>query len=331
MEQKGTDEIDLGYIFRKIAGLYNGFLVALFNAFQFVKRSWIILLVLIAVGIGLGYFLDKNKRYSKETTMIVQVNFNGSNYVYDAIEQLDYKIKEGDTASLRKLGLYKNGTKSIMQVTITPIVSVIDILKKAPNAGMNMDVLIEQSKYDDLLTSEIFIPEYQAHRLVVITSPDANQETLDNLLAYLNNNKILNEIKDATIENTKARIIDNDKSIAYLDSIFKVYGTMAPTGSSSNQVYVNSSGVDNENVHLMFSEKRSIRNESGRLQVELLKYDNIVETLNKPELRKRKSLLSCKKRALPIIFVFLFVLGTLMKNLYNKAKKLSESRELDAS
>ena len=35
---------------------------------------------------------------------IVQNNFNSSNYVYNAIEQLNRKIKDGDTLFLEKLG-----------------------------------------------------------------------------------------------------------------------------------------------------------------------------------------------------------------------------------
>lgn len=326
MEENNSEEIDLGFVIKKIGDSYRNLLVRLYRVSQFLIKNWIVLLILIIAGVVVGYFLDKYTEPTKETSLIVQINFKSSNYVYDAIEQLNGKIKEYDTLSLSKLGFYDDGKLSILEVEIEPIVNILDILEDAPQNDRNVEVLLEQSQYEeDLLTSEVFIPEYQAHRIFMKVSPQANEEVISNLLRYLNTNEILNRIKEITISNTKRKIERSNQSIALLDSILKVYGTIVKGPSQGNQVSFSSYDVNNGNIHLMFREKVEIQDEIETLEVELIKYDNIVETLNKPMLQIKDSLFANKTKTLPGIFVLLFLVMHWIKNIFNKAKKLSEN------
>lgn len=325
MEQNKNDEIDLGFVFRKLGGAYKTLLVNIFRLIQFVFNKWYIFLSLIIFGMIAGYYMDKTSLPSKQATLIAQINFDGSNYIYDAIEQLNGKIKEYDTLALQEWKLFEKGEMLIYNVEIEPIVNIFDILADAPTNERNIEVLLDQSQYtDDLLTSEMFIPQYKSHRIVIQASHLADDSILQYLLAYLNSNDILNEIKEVTINNSKRKIAQNLMSIAYMDSIFKVYGTLVKADSRANQVYFSSYEINNGNIHLMFSEKKSIQEEIEALEIELLKYNNIVEVINKPMLQERKSFFSNKTRFLPIFLVVLFLISAAFRNLYFKAKMLSE-------
>jgi hypothetical protein len=109
-----------------------------------------------------------------------------------------------------------------------------------------------------------------------------------------------------------------------MDSIFKVYGTLVKADSQPNQVSFSSYDVNNGSIHMMFREKKEIQEEIEDLEVELLKYDNIIEVINKPLLKVQKSFFANKTKFLPIFLVVLFLIATAFRNLYLRAKRLSE-------
>ena len=59
---------------------------------------------------------------------------------------------------------------------------------------------------------------------------------------------------------------------------------------------------------------------------ELIKYDNIVELLNKPRLQVKKGFFNNKIILLPILFVFGFIILAILRKIYLKAKKLNLSK-----
>src|SRR5699024_7989924 len=119
------------------------------------------------------------------------------------------------------------------------------------------------------------------------TVESASKDTevvLNSLLNYLNGNKLINEIKLVKVESTKNIIKENEYSIAAIDSIAKLYGTILSGQKSTGQVYFNYNDQSNQEFHMLFEEKSSLLKENEELQIELLKYDNIVTVLNNPEL-----------------------------------------------
>ena len=214
-QQNSSEEVDLGSIFGKVRDVYHGVLISFYKAFQFLFRSWWVFLVLITAGIILGYFWENVSKQSKESTLYVQINFDAAPFIYDAVEALNTKIIENDTVFLKNLRLYSNNTLLIRKIEIEPLVSISDILEKIDQNNSNVETFLEQAQYEDnLLTSEIFISDYKTHKIQIIGSSEANNETIEILLNYLNNNRILNEIKVVTINNTIKKINQNSQNIA---------------------------------------------------------------------------------------------------------------------
>ena len=328
MAQNNSEEIDLGMIFSKIRQVYHNLLISLYKGFKFLLRSWWIFLLLIVGGVFLGYFLDKGSKKLKETTLYVQINFDATNYIYDAIEGLNGKIINKDDVFLNNHGLYKDDESLIKSIEIEPIVSISDILEKIDQDNKNVETFLEQAQYEEnLLTSEIFISNYKTHKIEIKTSANANRETLDLLLDYLNENKIINEIKAITINSNKRKIEQNNLNIIYMDSIAEALGSSKKQASNASQIYFNSVDNNLNNIHLLFREIDENLKDNEKLQIELLQYNNIVELLNKPLLQHKKSFFDSKTIILPIILIVVFLLIMVFKKIYLKSKRLSESHK----
>ncbi|MAP81637.1 MAG: hypothetical protein CL526_11185 [Aequorivita sp.] len=323
MAQNNSDELDIAAILERVRQGYHSFLVWLYNIFQFFLSKWIILCALIIIGALVGYFIQGDE-YPKETSLLVQINFDGVNYVYDAVEQLGSKIEEKDTLILKDIGIYKNSTLGIKKIEIEPIVDVLEIVKQDKGDERNVEVLLDQSKLeDDLLTSDIFVPKYKYHKINLILSSKATQQTITNLVNYLNSNSLMNEIKLATIESVKSEIRHNERSIEYIDSIVKSYAAVPSGNTNASQIYFNSMDMNNGNVHLLFEQKNLIIKQNKELKVEILKYDNIVQLLNKPMLQSKKGFFDVKVIAIPLLLIFLFILYSIIRYFYLKAQRLT--------
>lgn len=326
-EQNSSEEVDLGIVFNRIRGFYHSFLISFYRALKFLIRNLVIIIILVIIGLVLGYFLDRNLKHNKQTELIVQINFDGGNYIYNTIAQLQNKIQDKDTVYLKDIGLYENGETLLKSIEISPIVSITEILKKTPENDRNVDLFLQQAQYEDqLLTSEIFIPEYKTHKIELIASDSADYNTINTLIEYLNDNKILQQSKEITIESSKLKIRENKLSIIYIDSVTKNYGSRSKSEAPAGQIYINTMQSNIDYLHMLFREKVNIMEELQSLQIELLKYGEPVVLLNKPVLQIKKSLFSKKMFVLPLLFFIFFIIISIIISLFRTARRLSDSK-----
>lgn len=320
-EYNKSEEIDLGHLFNRAKESYRKSLVFLYRKF---RSNRIPLLLIIIVGIIAGFLLNSLKKNLKETTLIVQINFDSTNYVYNAIEQLNNKVEENDTLFLANQGLY-NKKSVIVSSEIQPIVNIMDILNNTETTNSAyLKTVFEESKFeDDILTSEVFIPQYKFHKITLVSNQENTQAVVEGFMKFLNNNDLLNKIKEIRVDNTKMIIERNENSISYIDSIVKVYGTMIENPVSTGQLYYNSYEINNSNIHLLFTSKDELLEKNLELETELQKYDNIVEVINKPEFQLKKEYNYIF--VIPILFLLIYIIFGLLAGVYRKAKNLSNS------
>lgn len=106
-QNNDSQEIDLSQISRKIGGFFDGIIFNIFRIIFFLKRNIVLVGILLVLGAGLGYFLDKtNKNY--ENQIVVIPNFDSVDYLYSKIELINSKVKEGDTIFLKNVVGIKN-------------------------------------------------------------------------------------------------------------------------------------------------------------------------------------------------------------------------------
>lgn len=321
-EQNASEEVDLGYMFSKVKESYNDSLVYLYRK---IKGNWIALIAVIIIGIIAGFILNSLKKEVKETSLIVQINFDSTNYIYNAIDQLNKKIEQNDTLFLVNQGLY-NDNPLIVSAEIEPIVNILDIIENTQTTNSAyLKTVFDESKFeDDMLTSEMFIPQYKYHRITLLSNKANTDEIVDYFLKYLNNNDLLNKIKKVKVDNTKLIIERNKQSISYIDSIVKVYGTLIENPVTTGQNYYSSYEVNNGNIHLLFEGKADLLEKNQELEIELEKYDNIIELINTPEFEVRKEFSNVL--LIPILLLLIYIVVAFLVGLYKRAKNLSNSR-----
>jgi hypothetical protein len=328
MEQNNSDEIDLGIVFNKIKKVTNNFLISIYHGIQFLFKHWWKILIVALIGGVIGYILEKKDEPNKLTTLIVQTNFNSTDYVYEAVEQLNQKVKEKDTLFLKNIGL-RTDTISIKAIKIEPIVNIVELLNKSKDTYRSLETLIEQINFssdEDLFKSELFRTEYRYHNIFISTTSKGTQKDIDNVINYLNSNELFNEIKNIVIEETKNRIKHGKVTIEKIDNILDTQTNANLEKENASNLLV-SNGTDYTDFYELINSKNGIIAQNISLETELTKYRDVVNVLNKPTLVEINEILNNKKLILATLFVFLYLLFFFMKKAFNTLKTISENAE----
>jgi hypothetical protein len=321
MAQNNQEEIDLFLVLDKLNKAYRRLLASFYKGFQFIIKHWIVLLILIVGGYFGGQFWQRSITPVKETQLIVQNNFDSSSYVYNAVELLNLKYKQGDKAFLKKYN-FNTEEPDLEDIIIEPIVNIMDLMAKTETSDRNLDSYIGKADFEeDLLLSEVFYPEYTYHRITVATKK-SDLKLINKVINYLNSNETYNRTKEVVIAETQLRIQRNDLSIANIDAIFDEYAGKNESDPNPSQVYFKSQ--QNNNLHQLLDKKKELIEENEMLKRELIKYDKVVALVNKPNFYRTSKLTDKKKTLLPIFLVFAYVSFFVLRNVYRKGKMYSE-------
>ena len=323
MAQYNNDEIDLGIIFIKIQKVYRSILVLIYNSFQFIIKKWIILIVLLIGGAFAGHYWQKTIKTKKQATLIVQNNFDSTGYVYDAIELFQRKQKQNDGKFLKKYG-FNTKEPELYELEISPIVNIMDLLEKSSTNDRNLEQYLDVSDFEeDILLSEVFIPEYKYHRLIITTTSIGTHETLKKVLNYLNSNEIFQRTREVVIKETTDRIIKNEKSIENIDAVFDVFAGRVDTNINPSQIYFKHQ--ENNNLHQLITSKNELIADNEELKKRLILYDNVVITINKPELHFVYGFFDNKRTLTPLSLIAIYILYFVFRGFYERIKKIAEN------
>lgn len=326
--KNNSEELDLNLIIDKIKGMYHSGLISLYRIFNFFVKSWIVLLVLIIVGATLGFF-NTNDNPARETKLYVRINGNSGAIVYDALNQLQFKIQEKDSVLLEKKGFFKNSVYYIHSLEIEPLVNILEIIDATESNNRNLETVMDQAQYEDeLLTSEVFIPQYTYHKITLVGDYWSSQKTIDALMLYLNDNLVLMKQTDLIKESLAFRIARNFESISYMDSIFDTYGRPISELTKGAASEISMVDINITNIHMLFDQKALLMEQNEKLQLLLLNQDKTVSLINKPMLSVKKSILDVKMITYPILLILLFVMLSMMRYYFQKAKDLSNQRNI---
>lgn len=325
--QNSSEEISVGQLFGSLRRAYHSLLIKFYHLFQFLLRNWIILLALLIGGIVGGYFWNQNKKTKKETTLIVRVNYNSVDYVYNAVDQLFSKVKDSDEDFLSPYNFFKDGVSLIRKIEIEPVVSVNDILEKTPEFYGNIDLLIEQTTSSmKVFTSDMFVSQFKTHKIDLRVGNQADNSIIDDVVVFLNDNEILQNAKETYKANLRRKIEENQYSVTRIDSILQRMGTSNRARPSSAQVYVHTDETNVTDLRALLQEKTRIMNSLEEMEVNMLNYDEPVIVLNKPVLKEHSGFFSNKVLWLPIALIMLFLGISWLSYLIKKAKYLAENQ-----
>lgn len=319
-ENKDNQEIDLSKISKKIGGFFENISTSIFRGFLFFKRNILWVGILVALGVGIGFYLDKTtKVYDNE--IIVSPNFGSVDYLYAKIDLVSSKINDNDTLFLKNVIGIKE-PKKLKKIAIQPIT---DVYKFIDNKAQNFELIklmAEDGDIKKIVNESLTSKNYPYHLISFTTDKETSDEkTVQPLLKYLNNSDYYALIQKEYVNNIKVKMAANDTIISQINGLLNAFSSTTNGSQKSDKlVYYN----ENSQLNEVIKTKDALVNEQGSHRIELVNLDKIVKdnsaTLN---IKNTKIVNGKMKIFLPLLFIFLFVLVGYLNSFYkNQMAKL---------
>jgi len=323
MEKNNTDEIDLILGYNLLKKGIKKLIIIPYKVFQFIVKKWIIILSLIILGVVLGFLLQGEKQ--KEAKLLLRINFDAVSYVYSSLELLSNKVDQEDQKFLSEIG-FQAKVPEIRKIEITPIIKLADILERYESNDRNLEAVIKNIDFslneEEIEISESFMYDYKYHIAEIKLTSDANQETLKKIIDYLNDNKLLQQLKETSNKDILDHVRNNKETIDQINKVLNNYDSSGSLPSSSSQIYV----VDKSfSLHEIIGRKIELQLEIETLNQYLVNSQEVVILANNPNLTEESlGLLGKKKIIYPIFLVFSFLFLAWIKHTYDYVKELAE-------
>ena len=318
---KENEELDIIVLIEKIKLMLLSILLQIFRRSKNFLSEWKRLLAVILVGVLLGYFLtDNDKPSSKEATVLVKINFDAGNYVYDTVDLINLKISSEDTDFFTQ-EIKLNEDETIDEVSISPVIDIKDIMAKDIQAN-EIRALFENLEYEDgFSVTEGFKSDYDYHFIKVNVSNNSSIETINKVIDYFNNNPLFAELKERNLQRISSIISDNEQTIKQIDKLLNHY--TAETSTNNSQLY-----IDNKNLRPndLIKTKITLQSENQELKRESLTSKETVITINESNiLIENNSLASNKMVYYPFLFLLIYLIVSVLIGLYSYLDKLDRA------
>jgi hypothetical protein len=301
------NEIDVTQLSKHIKLFFGRMNDAAFDAVLFVKRNIIILAILIAAGVGYGYFKDRNT-HSYQNKIYVYPNFGSVDYLYEEVNHINTKIMEGDAGFLALTGIKAPG--KFVSVKVEPVVDVYGFVEDNPNAfdqnteNTNFQLLkfmIEKGDINKVLKNPETARNYKKHIITITTKEETKrEEIIDPILNYLNSSEYYKEIQKGWINNLTAKIAATEKSIGEIDTIL---GNPVAIGNANAY-----SGTDESGLFQLVRVKAKLVNDQGKNRINAIKYTKIIKDGAATYNIKSHNFTTGKMKFIyPVILLFIFV------------------------
>ena len=318
---KETEELDIIVLIEKIKLMLLSVCLQIFRRSKNFLSEWKRLLAVILAGVLLGYFLtDNDKPSSKEATVLVKINFDAGNYVYDTVDLINLKISSEDTDFFTQ-EIKLNEDETIDEVSISPVIDIKDIMAKDIQAN-EIRALFENLEYEDgFSVTEGFKSDYDYHFIKVNVSNNSSIETINKVIDYFNNNPLFAELKERNLQRISSIISDNEQTIKQIDKLLEYYTT--ETSANNSQLY-----IDNKNLrpNELIKTKINLQSENQELKRESLTSKETVITINESNvLIENNSLASNKMVYYPFLFLLIYLIVSVLIGLYSYLDKLDRA------
>lgn len=318
---KETEELDIIVLIEKIKLMLLSVCLQIFRRSKNFLSEWKRLLAVILAGVLLGYFLtDNDKPSSKEATVLVKINFDAGNYVYDTVDLINLKISSEDTDFFTQ-EIKLNEDETIDEVSISPVIDIKDIMAKDIQAN-EIRALFENLEYEDgFSVTEGFKSDYDYHFIKVNVSNNSSIETINKVIDYFNNNPLFAELKERNLQRISSIISDNEQTIKQIDKLLEYYTT--ETSANNSQLY-----IDNKNLrpNELIKTKITLQSENQELKRESLTSKETVITINESNvLIENNSLASNKMVYYPFLFLLIYFIVSVLIGLYSYLDKLDRA------
>lgn len=314
-QNNDSQEIDLSQISRKIGVFFDGIIFNIFRIIFFLKRNIVLVGILLVLGAGLGYFLDKtNKNYQNQ--IVVIPNFDSVDYLYSKIELINSKVKEGDTIFLKNVVGIKN-PKKLGLIEIKPITDVYKFIKDKDNNFEMIKLMAEDGDIKKIIEENVTSKNYPYHLITFFTSEETSlDKTINPILNYLNQSDYYAKIQKEYVNNVKVKMIENDTIIKQIDGFLNSLSKSINSSQKSDKlVYYN----ENSQLNDVIKTKDQLVYEQGSHRLELVNLDKIIKDSSVTINSKNNTGLNGKmKFIIPLFFILILILLKVFRKVYQK-------------
>lgn len=310
--KNSSEEIDLGVLFNGIKSFFKRILILLYRFIQFCLRSWKIILTLLILGMIGGYFWQENSQIKKETVLIVRTNFESTSYVYSAIDQLNQN------------DLQEGGIAGISEIEIEPVINVEELFEDFDNEMVVIELLGIFQDEEGVYSPTAFVPRYTFHKIDVVFEQTSTEGNITELLNYLNNNPLLQEIKEVGLENLEQRLVDNQNMVMQINELLRSLSSSQDVNANSLMILQGNAGLPLDRI---LEIKKELLVENDEIRENIIAQQELVVLINKPRLLDYGNIFTKKMVLLPLLLIFIFLLFSFFIFLYRKMKKLSQENK----
>ncbi|WCM41194.1 hypothetical protein MG290_09515 [Flavobacterium sp. CBA20B-1] len=256
-------EVDVKYMANRAGNFYNKMLYSIYRLLRFVKKRWYVFLVLIAVGVGLGIYMNASKSSRLRHELIVVPNFG-------SIDYLNQKIKDYDRLKLNKELISLNAGNEVYDLKIEPIYDAYNYILTDPVHFEAFKVLsdraIDMEKYSK---SKLASKNYKYHVLTVYTDGLGNTDlTIDKVLEDLNSDTYFNQRKNIEKANTLAKRTEISRSIEQVNGLFERLGSENKVNDITMNAY--------PELADMLTAKEALLKQLNAVDVQLIEQEQVV-------------------------------------------------------
>ena len=313
-------EIDLSQISKKIKSFFQGINTFLFKCIQFFFKNGIVISILLIVGVGAGFYLDKTQK-TYDHQIIVSPNFGSTDYLYSKIDLISSKIKERDTIFLKNVvGIKK--PKEILKIEIKPIADVYKFIENKTENFELIKLMAEDGDIKKILEDNLTSKNYTSHTVYFKTNQLTNEkETVQPLLNFLNDSDYYRKIQKVILNNVQIKMIQNDTIISQINSVLNGFSDKVNGSQKSDKlVYYN----ENTQLNDVIKTKDNLINEQGKHRIDLVGFDKIVKDNSTIiNIENTTSVNGKLKFIIPLVLIFGFILIGLFRRFYKNQKALS--------
>jgi len=315
------EEIDILVLFNKIRTLFLKSILFFFRTIKEILLAWKKLATLILIGAVLGYITENiaKKESTKEASILLRINFDAGNYVYDAISLINQKIEAEDEGFFTN-DMKFNEDEALEEISIQPIIDLKDILKDDINAN-EIRTLFENLEFEDnLAMTEGFRSDYEYHMLALNISSSASNSSVKKIIDYFNTNPLFIGLKERQLQSISSTIFNNEQTINQIDKLIEKYSSADNFEKSTSQLYIdNKTYLPNELIKI----KIELEEQNEELKGERILSTETVMVVNDTSLLiEQKGLSDNKVIYYPILLVLAFILGGAILKLYRYLDEL---------
>lgn len=320
-DNQENQEIDLFQVFKSVGRFFEKINTGIFRCIQFFVKKAIVIIVLVILGIGLGFYLDKTQK-KFDHQIIVTPNFKSADYLYSKINLINSKIIEGDTAFLKNSVGLKH-PEILKGIKIKPITDVYKFIENKNENFELIKLMAEAGDINKILEDNLTSKNYTNHEIIVKTDELASDEsTIQPILNFLNESDYFKKIQIEEFKNIQIKLSQNDTIISQIDAVLNGFSSSVNRNQQSDKlVYYN----ENTQLNDVIKTKEALIYQQGVLRVDLIGMDKIIKensaTLN---IENTSSVNGKLKFVLPVLFLCLYILMHLFMTYYKSQMKKAQ-------